>query len=201
MRILISVILLISLLTSNLFSQTKSFKAEKISGDKNKIDGIADDDVWKTIFPATGFTQWHPNPGIEAKNRTEVRLAYDDAAIYVFAIMYINEDIEISQQLTERDDEGLADYFVFVFDPFGDNALSYNFGVTAAGVQFDYKRNENNLDYNWNEVWKSKVQVNDSSWTAEMEIPYSAIRFPKENKSDRKVNFIRYINDDRRRLS
>jgi hypothetical protein len=182
-------------------SQTKQINAEHFSDNKIRIDGLADDEVWNLTEAVTGFIKYSPTPVEKAKNKTEVKIAYNDNALYVLAIMHINEDIKIVEQLTERDDEGVGDHFVFALDPFGDNSLSYNFGVSSAGVQFDYKRTEGNQDNSWNEVWKSKVTIHKDRWIAEMEIPYSAIRFPKEFKSKRKINFFRYINDNRREMS
>jgi hypothetical protein len=183
------------------YSQTKSINAVKIPTGKIVIDGIPDREILLNCQSAREFTEWDPNPGKKEKDRTEVRIVYDDIALYVIAEMHLDQTKMISQILTERDDAGVSDYFIFNFDPFGDNALSYNFGVTAAGVQFDFKLSENGEDFNWNEVWKSKINITDSSWIAELQIPYSAIRFPKKNTGERKVNFIRHINDGRTKLS
>ncbi len=183
------------------YSQTKSLHALKIPSGKISIDGVIERDVLLSAQIADDFTQWEPNPGIKDEDRTEVRLVYDDIALYVIAEMHLDKTKTVSQILSERDDPGVADFLIFSFDPFGDNALSYNFGVTAAGVQFDFKLSENGEDFNWNEVWKSKVSITDSSWIAELQIPYSAIRFPKQSVDERKVNFTRHINNGRTKSS
>jgi hypothetical protein len=201
MKKLSATVLLIAFVSLTFYAQNRSIETQKISHDEIIIDGILNEQIWNTLESADKFTQWQPVQGEHEKNRTIVHIAYSETSLYIGAAMYVDEKIEVYEQLTERDDHGLADYFVFVFDPFGDNAMSYNFGVTAAGVQFDYKRSENGIDVNWNEVWKSKIYVDDMFWSAEFEIPYSAIRFPKENRSERKINFIRYISDDRRSLA
>lgn len=50
-----------------------------------KIDGILDDEVWKDAPMVTGFIENNPIPGrVEsAERRTEVKVIYDDNAIYL----------------------------------------------------------------------------------------------------------------------
>src|SRR5688500_763904 len=49
------------------------------------IDGKLDEDVWRTAAAATDFRQSQPDEGKPATQRTEVRFAYDDVALYVGA--------------------------------------------------------------------------------------------------------------------
>ena len=46
-------------------------------------------------------------------------------------------------------------------------------------------------DINWSEIWTSSVNVTDTAWIVEIEIPYSAIRFPKTPVQTWGVNFWR----------
>src|SRR4051812_16225340 len=55
------------------------------------IDGNLDEDVWKTAPVATSFRQSQPNEGQPATQKTEVRFAYDEEAIYVGARMFETE--------------------------------------------------------------------------------------------------------------
>ena len=48
------------------------------------IDGIDDDAVWRDAPPITAFRQWQPTEGGEARFRTEAKVAYDAANLYVF---------------------------------------------------------------------------------------------------------------------
>lgn len=52
------------------------------------VDGKLDEEVWRTALAATEFRQSQPDEGKPATQRTEVRFAYDDAAIYVGARMF-----------------------------------------------------------------------------------------------------------------
>ena len=59
-----------------------------------KIDGILDDAVWNGVPIATDFIENKPVPGrIEPKEgRTEIKIIYDDFAIYVSARMFDKPD-------------------------------------------------------------------------------------------------------------
>ena len=84
-KLLFSSISLILSLTA--FSQTKSLQAIKIN-QFVKIDGNPDDDVWKNIAAVSGFITSTPVFGKEASKQTEVKIGYDNTAVYVLAYLY-----------------------------------------------------------------------------------------------------------------
>src|SRR6185503_277276 len=47
------------------------------------IDGTLDERVWQEAVPLNGFVQAEPFEGQPGSERTEVRILYDDEAIYV----------------------------------------------------------------------------------------------------------------------
>ena len=53
-----------------------------------RLDGRLDEAVWQTAPPATDFRQAQPHEGQPATQRTEVRFAFDAAALYVGARMF-----------------------------------------------------------------------------------------------------------------
>jgi hypothetical protein len=186
---------------SEAFAQKKSLRAEKVKSESIRVDGIPDEAIWLKAETASNFTEWEPTPGQKPKDKTIAKIVYDERAIYLLGIMYTGENSKVSTELTERDDAGTTDNFEMLFDPFGDDDLGFCFGVTAAGVQFDFKLQENGDDYSWNAVWKSRVNITDSAWIAEIEIPYSALRFPKDAAKKRKINIIRFFSQGRRQVS
>jgi len=160
-----------------------------------KIDGILDDRCWIDVPVATDFFEIRPVPGrVEGKDkRTEMKVIYDDAAVYVYARMYDHPD-SVSHELVSRDNIGNADFISIIFDPFYDKMNGNGFFVTAAGVQFDAKYSQiGDEDSNWNAVWESAVKIDDSGWTAEMKIPYSALRFSIKEIQNWGLNFSRRI--------
>ena len=52
------------------------------------VDGKLDEEVWRTAPAITEFRQSQPDEGKPATQKTEVRFAYDDQAIYVGARMF-----------------------------------------------------------------------------------------------------------------
>ena len=49
------------------------------------IDGVLDEPIWQSAQKVTDFYQSTPDQGEKASQRTEVRIAYDDDALYVGA--------------------------------------------------------------------------------------------------------------------
>jgi len=158
-----------------------------------KIDGVLDDILWKELKVANNFIQMDPNNGkIERKGlETEVKICYDNTAIYFGVMMYDHSPDSILKELSKRDEEGKNfDAFGIWIDPYNNGQLSYNFLVSAAGVQTDAKYSTTSIDTKWDAVWKSAVKITDKGWVAEFAIPFSAIRFPsgKENVDNIKWN-------------
>ena len=146
------------------------------------IDGHVDDAVWDLAPMATDFYQFVPEAGGPAPVETEVRILYDDVALYISFVMYDDDVANIPRQLGVRDDDGvLADWIGVWMSPFNDGANEVNFRVTSAGVQIDRKLSPNSGDSSWDPVWKSDVAFHEESWTAEMEIPFSQVRFPAKD--------------------
>ena len=197
MKYLITLFLIIP---SLVFSQADSivFKKElKITktDESIKIDGVLDEDVWKTANIANKFVVFRPDPGKPLSEKTEVRMAYDDNAIYIGAKLIDSRPDSIYRQLVERDNIGASDFFGISLDTYKDGQNGFTFIVTAAGVQFDAKITSfSGEDEGWDAVWLSKVRFNGEGWVAEMKIPYSAIRFSKEEEQVWNVNFVRRIN-------
>lgn len=157
------------------------------------IDGSLNDEAWQAARPATDFVELRPVPGrLEPRDRaTEVRILYDDVAVYVGARMFYNPD-SIAREVAERDQVGNADFIGVIFDTYYDKINATGFYVTAANSQFDAKYSgSGNEDPNWNAVWLSKVKRDDKGWTAEMKIPYSALRFARKDVQLWGINFTR----------
>jgi hypothetical protein len=160
-----------------------------------KIDGILDDVCWLKVPVATDFFEIRPVPGrVETQSRrTEMKVIYDDVAVYVYARMYDHPD-SVSHELVSRDNIGNADFISIIVDPFYDKMNGNGFFVTAAGVQFDAKYSQvGDEDANWNAVWESAVKLDDKGWTCEMKIPYSALRFSGKDVQNWGLNFSRRI--------
>jgi hypothetical protein len=146
------------------------------------LDGVLSEPVWQQGTPVTRFLQSDPYEGAPATERTEVRIAYDEDALYVGARMYDSHPDSIVSRLCRRDVSIQADRFAVFLDPFHDHRSGYYFMVNAAGVQYDGTLfNDSWDDDSWDAVWQAKARRDDQGWTAEMRIPYSQLRFAHAN--------------------
>ena len=199
MQILKKLLIIFLLIFSNIniYSQEKKLVATEISS-KVTIDGKLNEDFWSKIPVATNFVQFEPYNNTPSSLKTEVKIAYDNEAIYLAAICYDSVSNNICKTFSQRDDFGQADYFGIYIDPYNKGLTGYGFFVTAAGVQIDKKINNNNEDTNWDAVWNSKITYNEKSYIIEMKIPYSALRFPsQQNIQSWSINFFRYVQQNR----
>ncbi|MBL4706078.1 MAG: carbohydrate binding family 9 domain-containing protein [Flavobacteriales bacterium] len=181
------------------FAQNKIESSERIAQairvlQPPKIDGNLDDEVWKKAPIVTDFIQNSPNPGDKATQKTEVRIIYDNTALYISATMYDVSRDSIKRQYSQRDEEDNTDIFAVFLDTYDDDQSGYGFVVHPTGVQWDARYSqEQGQDVSWNAVWESKVTIDETNWYVEMKIPYSAIRFPEKDVQDWGVNFARKI--------
>src|SRR5438309_11856164 len=74
-----------------------------------KIDGKLDDIAWMSVRADARFTQNFPDEGQEPSQRTEVRVLFDDKALYVGIRCYDDSPAGIVERLTRRDRDTDAD--------------------------------------------------------------------------------------------
>src|SRR5262245_37616310 len=162
--------------------------------DKITIDGSLEDAVWAKAPIEWDFIQRDPIQGADPTERTEMRIAYDDTAIYFAVRLFDKEPRKIVRQLSRRDTYSDADYFTLQLSPNHDRLTGALFEVSAAGVQRDaIISNDVFTDYSWDGVWESAVRVDDEGWSIEMRIPFSQLRFPPNPHQIWGINAARFI--------
>ena len=155
---------------------TKTLEAQRVTVGP-KIDGVLNDAAWENVPLADGFRQNSPLQNVDPRQTTEVKIVYDDKAIYVGARMFDSSPDSILKQLGLRDSETNSDFFRIGFDTYLDKQNLIVFGLSASGIQSDFTLSDRDFDA----IWDGKVQIDSLGWTAEMKIPYSALRFPKKD--------------------
>ncbi len=164
------------------------------------VNGDLDDEAWLKAPPATEFTQRDPDEGKPATERTELRVVYDDVALYVGVRLHDREPSRIARQLARRDTEAEADSFALYLDPHHDHLTGASFSVSAAGVQGDSTvYNDSWQDDSWDAVWESAAKIDEGGWALEMRIPYAQLRFPAADRHTFGINAVRYIQRKRER--
>ena len=161
------------------------------------LDGRLDDAVWQIASPITGFRRDRPGDGNPAGERTEVRVAFTDDALYIGARMYDEHPGEISELRGRRDSFMQAnDQFQVQIDSYHDHRTAFVFGVTPAGGRNDLVAPNDGyqgIDAGWDPVWTAATRVDSLGWVAEMQIPLSQLRFREAESQVWGINFRRDI--------
>lgn len=166
------------------------------------IDGQLDEQVWRSAAAMTDFIQREPDDGALASERTEVRLLYDQEAIYVGVWAYDSRAEQIVPGEAIRDFEVTdADAVIMVFDTFKDEQNGFVFGTTPAGIEYDGQvasagsgggfflgGGSNNqrrfqagagggFNKNWDGSWDVAATQDSEGWYAEFRIPFNTLRY------------------------
>src|SRR5487761_2251213 len=166
------------------------------------IDGNDDDEVWRTAPPITAFTEWNPTEGKTPRFRTEAKVAYDAANLYVFVRAYDPHPDSIIRILERRDTYTPSDMIWLFVDSFHDRRTGYEFGVNAAGVKIDQAiYNDGNEDIAWDAVWDVATRIDSLGWTAEFRIPLSQLRYSRSRDHSFGFTIDRDINRYAERVS
>ena len=175
----------------------QSFSQKKIIANKRvtsiTLDGKLDEKQWGDAEWHSGFSQMRPFPGQAPSKETQVSMLYDQEAVY-FGIKCFDDPDSLSKVLSIRDDfNPNLDVFAIFIDTYRDNQNGFMFALTSRGVQLDAKIFNSEFNDLFNLVWRSKTEINDKGWFAEVKIPYSALRFPKSEIQNWNINFGRQI--------
>ncbi|WP_394776061.1 DUF5916 domain-containing protein [Flavobacterium sp.] len=185
------------------YGQKKVLQSQFIT-ENISIDGKLDEPVWNSAAIATNFVMYQPDNGkpIPETQKTEIKVLYNNDAIYIGALMHDNDPNKILKEISQRDNFGTADLFGVFINGFNDGQQNFEFFVSAADVQGDcIMTDANGEDYSWDAVWISKATLTDKGWTVEIKIPYAALRFSAEDKQTWGINFFREIKRDRQKYT
>lgn len=181
------------------FGQFKATMAVKIA-QPPRIDGSLDEASWQLAPDATAFVTNTPSYGLVASDSTSVKILYDNAAIYIGAILY-GDPAQIRKQFTPRDQERKADvdYFAVFIDSYKDRQNAFQFLVTSRNVQSDARISPNYIpsdgvygELSWDAVWDSKVSMRKDGWSVEIRIPLFSLRFSKQKIEEWGIQFMRF---------
>ena len=176
------------------------------------LDGLLDDAEWASAQTIENFVQREPNEGESVSERTEVKVLYDDDALYVGAWMYDGDAVNIVLGETRRDAPlQQTDAFVVVLDTYRDGQNAFVFGTTPAGIEYDGQvTNEGQggggggmrrqqigsgggFNVNWDGSWEVMTSRNQEGWYAEFRIPFSTLRYDQGGAQEWGINFGRTI--------
>jgi len=160
-------------------SDTPIARAQRTTGTIH-IDGRLDEPDWAQA-PAIGpLTQREPVEGRDATEPTDVRILFDEQAIYVgIACAESHPGGIVSTQLTRDANLDVDDLVTVVLDPFFDHRNGFFFQVNPAGARSDgqISNNAQRLTREWDGIWDAAVTRTADGWTAELSIPFKTLRF------------------------
>ncbi len=159
-------------------STVRTLRAERLS-DEIHLDGRLDEAAWRAAGAAGDFTQSWPAPGAAATERTEARVLYTNAALYVGVRLYDGAPDSIAAQLARRDASGIySDWVHVMVDSYHDRRTAFRFAVNPRGVKKDvFHFDDGNEDASWDAGWEVATTVDSLGWAAEFRIPLSQLRF------------------------
>jgi hypothetical protein len=159
------------------------------------IDGVLDEPYWRTIEPVTAFRQRDPVDGAEATERTEVRIAYDENALYFGMTMYDAEPHLILRNILQRGGWiDKDDRVLIALDTYHDGRNAYLFEIGALGAQDDALiSDESGQDWNWDGIYHTEARVTEDGWVLEVAIPFTTIRFDDPASPEMGIALMRSI--------
>ncbi len=174
------------------------------------IDGRLDDAAWQRAAPMARFTQREPRDGQPASEPTEVRIVFDDEALYVGVWAFDSRPGEIVSGERIRDYEvSASDNVVLIFDTYKHEQNGFVFGTTPAGIEYDGQvANEGRgggrfgggggggggqnrfqsgagggFNKNWDGSWTVATSLDGEGWYAEFRIPFNTLRYGTDSPS------------------
>jgi hypothetical protein len=160
------------------------------------LDGRLDEPSWAAAPIATNFVQNDPREGEPATFDTEVRLLYDERALYIGVFAKDPEPAAIIVNELRKDfNTGNGDGFQVVIDTFHDERNGYQFAINPMGAKWDSQMSNEGRDQNanWDGIWDVGTRIGEDGWYAEIEIPFKTLKFGPEAMQTWGINFQRRL--------
>jgi hypothetical protein len=180
-----------------------------------RIDGRLDEPVWLEAEPLGGFVQRIPRDGTPASEPTEVRILFDDQAVYVGVWLWDSNPAAIVDGEAIRDSRlDDSDAVLLVFDTYHDRQNGFVFGTNPSGIEYDGQvSNEGQggggglggmggrqqggsgggFNLNWDGSWNVATSRDHRGWYAEFRIPFSTLRYGTGGEASWGLNVMRRI--------
>jgi hypothetical protein len=158
------------------------------------LDGALDEPTWREAPIATGFIQNEPREGQPATFDTEVRVLYDDQALYFGVFAHDDTPAALVVSDLKKDfNTAASDAFLIVIDTFSDERNGFEFATNPAGAKWDAQMSnegrENNV--NWDGIWDVRTRIAENGWVAEIRIPFRTLKFTDQDPQTWGLNFQR----------
>src|SRR5688572_25616349 len=141
------------------------------------IDGILNDEVWKSAAVFGDFLQTSPGDNVAPTHPTEFLMAYDSKNLYM--AYNVKQDRNTVRATVARRDNIFNDDYVLVYiDTFNDQRQAYVIFFNPLGIQADGTYTEGRgEDYSVDLVMESKGVLTEDGFTIEAAIPFKSLRY------------------------
>jgi hypothetical protein len=172
-------------------NQDYKIHARRIKG-AIKLDGIANEKDWQEAETAKNFYMVLPYDTGHSAAKSEVKVAYDEKALYMAVIFHDTLPGKRPVESLRRDFIfANNDNFLVFIDPFNDQTTGYSFGVNAAGAMWDGTMSGGSAsNLIWDCKWDVKTKNYPDKWIAEFRIPFKSLRY-KSNLDHWNIQFSR----------
>ena len=151
------------------------------------LDGRSTEPAWQAVEPLP-LTMYQPTHEGGVRERTEIRIAYDDEHLYVSGRLYDENPDGIRANSLYRDRYSGDDTFAVILDTFNDDETALWFFTTPTGVRFDMAVSNDaeggfgeTVNSNWDTFWSAESVQTAAGWFAEMRIPLSSLGFQSDD--------------------
>lgn len=150
------------------------------------IDGKLDDAAWQQAAVLDTFYETYPADNTEPKAKTVVYLTYDEHDFYIGIHAFDPEPGKVRAPFVERDNiVGTDDNIAVFLDTRNDRRSAIELRVNPRGNQTDavYNDGTGNEDLSPDFFYDTAAQLTDDGWTAEMRVPLSSLRYPRQEEN------------------
>ena len=159
----------------------KAYVCNRINPSAPLIDGHLDDEAWAKVDWEGDFRQISPYENKPPSQPTAFKILYDDDNLYIAIRCYDSAPDSIVRHMSRRDGFD-GDWVEVNIDSYHDLRTAFSFSVSASGVKGDEAiTNDSWWDASWDPIWYVKTQIDGLGWTAEYRIPFSQLRFGKQD--------------------
>src|SRR5262245_26045977 len=174
---------------------TRTLIATRASGPIS-VDGSLDEPPWTVAPVATDFLQNEPNEGRPPTFATDVRVLYNDDAIYLGVFAHDDEPSGLVVSDLKKDfNTAASDAFIVVIDTFSDQRNGFEFATNPARAKWDAQMFNEGRESNasWDGIWDVSTKVTSDGWYAEIRIPFKTLKFTRADPQAWGINFQRRL--------
>jgi Domain of unknown function (DUF5916) len=160
------------------------------------VDGTLGDPGWQGATKVSTWYETNPGDNVEPKVGNVGYLTYDDKFLYA-GFEFADEPGQVRAPYGDRDNvSSTTDYGGIILDTLGESRRAILFLANAHGIQYDANTDDaTGEDSSPDYFWDSAARITPQGWVLELRIPFSSLRYKKQDPQ--KWNIMLYRNRPR----